>query len=150
MVPAVWRVPDNNFRSKNYHLLLLLPFDAKAFKTCKNTIKLCPIHQSSYLVSLRLGKGWKEVKVSLSNLINYFAVSGDSNKKKKCPQKIVCFSTTGVGGRVVLWWATPKTTNFFDVTPYCLVINHQNLGCMSRINYTLNLNSVNFCPNKNI
>ena len=35
-----WLVPDHNFRSKNYHFLFLLPFDAEAFKTCKNTIKL--------------------------------------------------------------------------------------------------------------
>ena len=28
------------FRSKNYHFLFLLPFDAEAFKTCINTIKL--------------------------------------------------------------------------------------------------------------
>ena len=26
-------VPDHNFRSKNYHFLFLLPFDAEAFKT---------------------------------------------------------------------------------------------------------------------
>ena len=30
----------HNFRSKNYHLLFLLPFDAETSKTCKNTIKL--------------------------------------------------------------------------------------------------------------
>ena len=33
-------VPDHNFRSENYHFLFLLSFDAEAFKTCKNTIKL--------------------------------------------------------------------------------------------------------------
>ena len=27
-------------RPKKYHFLFLLPFDAEAFKTCKNTIKL--------------------------------------------------------------------------------------------------------------
>ena len=32
--------PDHNFRPKKYHFLFLLPFDAEAFKTCKNTIKL--------------------------------------------------------------------------------------------------------------
>ena len=32
--------PDHNFRPKKYHFLFLLPFDADAFKTCKNTIKL--------------------------------------------------------------------------------------------------------------
>ena len=32
--------PDHNFRPKNYHFLFLLPFDAEAFKTCKNTLKL--------------------------------------------------------------------------------------------------------------
>ena len=30
----------HNFRPKKYHFLLLLPFDAETFKTCKNTIKL--------------------------------------------------------------------------------------------------------------
>ena len=33
-------VPDHNFRSKNYRFLFLLPFDAEALKTLKNTIKL--------------------------------------------------------------------------------------------------------------
>merc|ERR1711911_132744 len=41
---AVWGEggsrPDHNFRPKKYHFLFLLPFDAEAFKTCKNTIKL--------------------------------------------------------------------------------------------------------------
>ena len=32
--------PDHNFRPKRYHFLFLLPFDAEAFKTFKNTIKL--------------------------------------------------------------------------------------------------------------
>ena len=32
--------PDHNFRQKRYHFLFFLPFDAEAFKTCKNTIKL--------------------------------------------------------------------------------------------------------------
>ena len=32
-------VPDNDFQSK-ITFLFLLPFDAEAFKTCKNTIKL--------------------------------------------------------------------------------------------------------------
>ena len=32
--------PDHNFRPKKYHFLFLLSFDAEAFKTCKNTIKL--------------------------------------------------------------------------------------------------------------
>ena len=36
-------VPDHNFQSKNYHSLFLFPFDAEAFKTFKNTIKLCLI-----------------------------------------------------------------------------------------------------------
>ena len=31
---------DHNFRLKNYNFLFLLSFDAEAFKTCKNTIKL--------------------------------------------------------------------------------------------------------------
>ena len=33
-------VPDHNFTKKKYHFLFLLPFDAEAFKTCKNTVKL--------------------------------------------------------------------------------------------------------------
>ena len=32
--------PDQKFRPKKYHFLSLLPFDAEAFKMCKNTIKL--------------------------------------------------------------------------------------------------------------
>ena len=32
--------PDHNFQPKKYHFLFLLPFDAEAFKMCKNTIKL--------------------------------------------------------------------------------------------------------------
>ena len=32
--------PDHNFRPKKYHFLFLPSFDAEAFKTCKNTIKL--------------------------------------------------------------------------------------------------------------
>ena len=32
--------PDHNFRPKKYHVLFSLPFDAEAFKPCKNTIKL--------------------------------------------------------------------------------------------------------------
>ena len=27
---------DHKFRSKNYHILFLLPFDAEAFKTCNH------------------------------------------------------------------------------------------------------------------
>ena len=34
------RGADHNYRSKNYHFLFLLKFDAEAFKTCENTIKL--------------------------------------------------------------------------------------------------------------
>ena len=33
-------MPDHNSRSNNYHFLFLLPFDAEALETCKNTIKL--------------------------------------------------------------------------------------------------------------
>ena len=32
--------PEHNFRPKMYHFLFLLPFDAEALKTCKNTTKL--------------------------------------------------------------------------------------------------------------
>ena len=32
-------MPDHNFRPKKNHFLFLLPFDAEAFKTCKNTQK---------------------------------------------------------------------------------------------------------------
>ena len=31
--------PEYTFRPKKYHFLFLLPSDAEAFKTCKNTIK---------------------------------------------------------------------------------------------------------------
>ena len=60
--------PDHNFRSKNYHFLFLLPFDAEAIETCKNTIQ-------------------PTTKSSLLKLINYFSVSGDSQQNEILPQK---------------------------------------------------------------
>ena len=58
------------------------------------------------LIEIGQGEG---VKISLSNLINYYSVSRDS-KRKKIPQKSGSLTTTGGG-------APPKTTTFFEVAP---------------------------------
>ena len=47
------------------------------------------------------------MKISLSNLFNYFFVSGDSKQIKKSPQKSGTLTTTRGGG-----WAPPKSTPF--------------------------------------
>ena len=59
------------------------------------------------------------MKISLSNLFNYFSVSGDSKQIKNFPQKKWYFDTTrgwGVGHFVV--GTTQKSTTFFDAAPY--------------------------------
>ena len=81
--------PDHNFRSKKVPLFVfLLPFDREAFKTCKNTIKtywfvwstlswvgsLVDSEGVLWLVLIEVGEG-ERVKISLSNLFNYFSVS---------------------------------------------------------------------------
>ena len=49
--------PDHNFRPKKYHFLFLLPFDAEAFKTCKNTINIliCLLYPVFVLLTLYCG-----------------------------------------------------------------------------------------------
>ena len=60
------------------------------------------------------------MKISLSNLFNYFSVSGDSKQIKKFPQKSRTLTTTGEGG-ATLWWAPPKSTIFYAAAPLRLV-----------------------------
>ena len=71
---------------KKYHFLLLLPFDVEAFKTSKNTIKhidFCglPCLGLDLWLTLKVYFGFAYFAFSLSNLLNYFSVTGLSNKK---------------------------------------------------------------------
>ena len=66
---------------------------------------------------------WPEVarfplKISLSDLFNYFSVSGDSKQIKNSPQKSGTLTTTrGGGGRPFCGGHTPKVPLFFDAAP---------------------------------
>ena len=59
------------------------------------------------------------VKISLSSLINFFPFQGILSIKKIFRQKkLVPSPQLGEGGGVAtLWWAPPKSTNFFFLTP---------------------------------
>ena len=64
------------------------------------------------LAKLRLGRG-EGMKISVSNLFNYFSVSGDSKQIKNFPQKSGTLTTTreeGVGHFVV---GTTQKYHFF-------------------------------------
>ena len=66
------------------------------------------------------------MKISDSNLFNYFSVSGDSKQIKKFPQKSGTLTTTGErggGGLATLWWAPPIGNNFFLTPPLSLSEN---------------------------
>ena len=79
-----------------------------------------------WLGLIEVGEG-EGVKVSVSNLLNYFSVSGDSKQIKNFPQKKWYFDHNWLGwggGYATLWWAPPKSTTFFLTPPLSLEPNH--------------------------
>ena len=59
------------------------------------------------------------MKISLSNLLNYFFVAGDSKQKKSSHKKSGTLTTTGEGwgiGHFVV--GTTQKYPFFDAAPY--------------------------------
>ena len=109
--------------AKKYHYLFLLPFDAEAFKTCKKQNKTYYFVCSTltwvgslvdfdcvFLLGLiEVGEG-EGGKISVSNLFNYFSVSGDSKQKKNFPQKSGTLTTTGGHHPKVPLFLTPPLT----------------------------------------
>ena len=62
---------------------------------------------------------WGGVKISLSNLFNYFSVSGDSKQQKIFPQKKWYFDHNGGGGGVGHFVVgTTQKYHFFDAPMY--------------------------------
>ena len=62
------------------------------------------------------------MKISLSNLFNYFSVSGDSKQLKKFTTKKSGTLTTTRGGRPLYGGHHPKVPHFFDVAPKGLAL----------------------------
>ena len=66
-----------------------------------------------WLCLIEVGEAGGVVKISLSNLFNYFSVSGDS-KQKKIHKKVVLWPQLGRGGvRPLCGGHNPKVTIFF-------------------------------------
>ena len=84
-----------------------------------------------WLGLIEVGEG---VKISLSNLLHYFSVSGDSKQKKNSHKKVVLWPQPW--GWATLWWAPPKSTTFFDAAPklpwrkpFTIILIFQVFGC---------------------
>ena len=58
------------------------------------------------------------MKISVSNLFNYFSVSGDSKQIKNFPQKSGSLATTRGGGVSHFVVGTDQKFDFFDIAPY--------------------------------
>ena len=105
-------------------VFFLVPFDAETFKTCKYTQKKIylgvpphpPVNRGCQPVKGYCQRG---VKISLSSLINFFSVSGDSKPKKIFRQKkLVPSPQLGEGGgRHFVVATTQKYQFFFFLTP---------------------------------
>ena len=124
--------PNNNFRPKRYYFLLLFPFDAEAFKTCKNTIKLINV---CALPRLGLGLwlftlctltwpnwgwggvgGWK-FHFTIGSII--FPYQGILSKKKSY-KKGLLWQQLGGGGRPLCGGHHPKVPLFCGKFFFCL------------------------------
>ena len=57
------------------------------------------------------------MKISLSNLLNYFSVALDSKQKRNVPQKSGTLTTTGGGGVGHFVVGTTQKYHFFDAAP---------------------------------
>ena len=72
--------------AKKVPLLFLLPFDAEAFKTCKNTIKLinlCALGLGLWLtLTVYFDLAWGGGENFTFQSFQSFSVSGDSKQKK--------------------------------------------------------------------
>ena len=102
--------PDHNFQQKKYNFLFLLPFDAEAFKTCKNKIKLFNLifvcSTLSWVVEYMTPADsdcvlWLHFQIC-SIIFPYKGILS----KKDSHKKVVVWPQLGRG------WAPPKTTTF--------------------------------------